>query len=350
MFINQSAPVLVTGVTGYVASWIVKYLLEDGYTVHGTVRSVAKKEKYAHLTAIEEETKGTLKLFEADLEVEGSFIEAMKGCELVIHTASPFFVSGIKNAEEQLIKPAVNGTSNVLETASATPTVKRVVLTSSCAAIYGDNEDMKETPNFKFDESIWNTSSSLNHQPYSYSKTMAERKGWEIAGKQKQWDLVTINPAFIMGPSLTQRTDSTSIQTMIQLGNGTFKMGAPDFYFGFVDVRDVARAHIKAGIKKEASGRHILCKKSGSFLDLARLLSKHFDAKKYKFPKKKLPNIMVWLFGPFMGFNWKMLGLNLGKPIYFDNSYTIKDLDFEFTPLEKTVKDHFQQLIEDKLV
>lgn len=346
---DKSMPVFVSGVTGYVASWVVKYLLEDGYTVHGTVRSLSKTAKFQHLLDIENAAEGTLKLFEADLLDEGAFKEAMQGCQVVIHTASPFVVK-VKNPEEQLVKPAVEGTTNVLTTANTVNTVKRVVLTSSCAAIYGDNADMKETPQYRFDESIWNTSSSLDHQSYSFSKTMAERKAWEIASKQSKWDLLTINPAFVMGPSLTKRKDSTSIQTMIQLGDGTFKMGVPDLYFGFVDVRDVARAHINAAFTPTASGRHIMCKKSGSFLDLSSILSRHFDPKKYKFPKKKLPGVLVYLFGPFMGFSWKMLRANLGIPIYFANDYVKEDLGIEFTSLEKTVVDHFQQLIDDGLI
>ena len=92
MKIDKSNPILVTGATGYIASWIIKMLIEEGHTVHGTVRSLQKKEKYSHLSEIDKSGKGTLKLFEADLLEDDSFKEAMQSCELVIHTASPFFV------------------------------------------------------------------------------------------------------------------------------------------------------------------------------------------------------------------------------------------------------------------
>lgn len=107
--------VLVSGGSGYVASWIVKKLLEEGHIVHTTVRNKEKTDKYQHLLDIERNSDGELKIFEADLLKEGSFKDAMKGCEFVFHTASPFFISGIKDAQKQLIEPALQGTRNVLD-------------------------------------------------------------------------------------------------------------------------------------------------------------------------------------------------------------------------------------------
>ena len=137
----SKATVLVTGGSGYIASWVVKYLLEEGYTVRATVRNLRSEDKVAHLKAMEREYSGKLQLFEADLLTEGSFDESMKGCDVVIHTASPFFIKGLKDAQKQLVDPALQGTRNVLETANRAESVKRVVLTSSVAAIMGDNVD-----------------------------------------------------------------------------------------------------------------------------------------------------------------------------------------------------------------
>ncbi len=144
--IDKSKPVLVTGGSGYVASWIIKMLLEEGIDVHATVRDPLNAKKVDHLTALAKESAGKLKLFKSDLLDTGSFDEPMQGCELVIHTASPFFISGIKNPEEELIRPAKEGTRNVLESAKRNPTVQRVVLTSSVVAIYGDNADITFIP------------------------------------------------------------------------------------------------------------------------------------------------------------------------------------------------------------
>jgi dihydroflavonol-4-reductase len=194
--IDRCKPVLVTGATGYVAGWVIKRLLEEGLTVHGTVRDASKTERLAYLHELTEGTEGTLKLFSADLTEEGSFAEAMAGCETVFHIASPYIIE-VDDPQRDLIEPAVGGTRNVLEEVNRTPSVTRVVLTSSCAAIYGDNIDLASTPNGVFTEEVWNTSSSPTHQPYSYSKAMAEKKAWEIHDAQSRWRLVVMNPPAI---------------------------------------------------------------------------------------------------------------------------------------------------------
>jgi len=120
-----------------------------------------------------------------------------------------------------------SGTRNVLEEVNRTPSVKRVVLTSSCAAIYGDNADLKNTPNGIFTEDIWNTSSSLEQQAYSYSKTLAEKEAWKINKKQTRWDLVTINPSLVVGPGINPHATSESFKLVKQFGDGSMKAGAP---------------------------------------------------------------------------------------------------------------------------
>ena len=173
--VDTSKPVMVTGATGYVAGWIVKGLLEAGATVHAPVRNPDSADKIKHLTDTAAQSPGKIRFFKADLLAEGSYAEAMAGCGVVFHTASPFTVD-VKDPQKELIDPAVKGTANVLEQANKTPSVERVVLTSSCAAIYGDNTDCAAAPGGRLDESVWNTSSSIDHNAYSYSKTLAERR------------------------------------------------------------------------------------------------------------------------------------------------------------------------------
>ncbi len=346
--IDQSKPVLVTGGTGYLASWIIKQLLDEGKEVRTTVRDLSQKNKSAHLTALAVKSKGTLTFYEADLLKKGSFAEAMAGCELVIHTASPFKISGLKNAQKELIEPALEGTKNVLESVNATESVKRVVLTSSIVAIYGDAVDIYKTANEIFSEDDWNFSSSVDHQPYPYSKTLAEKLAWEMAGKQTRWDLLTINPGFIMGPSLSKRTDSTSIDIMIQLATGKFKTGVPSGKMGFVDVRDVAKAHILAGFSPTASGRHICVSDQKTFLDMANVIKANYP--KYPLPTGFVPKWLFWLIAPFAGFTRKYVKLNVGIDLQFDNGYIRKDLGIEFIPFEKTISDHFEQVLNDGIV
>jgi nucleoside-diphosphate-sugar epimerase len=347
--IDKSKPVIVTGGTGYMASWIIKMLLEEGINVHATVRDPSNVNKVEHLMALAKASAGKLKLFKADLLNFGSFYEPMQDCELVIHTASPFFVTGIKNPEKELIQPAKEGTRNVLEAAKRIPTVKRVVLTSSVVAIYGDNVDIKLAPGGVFTEKEWNVTSSAKHQPYAYSKTIAEMEAWAIAKEQDQWDLLTINPGWILGPSVSKRRDSMSISTMIQFGDGTFKTGVPELWNGIVDVRDVASAHIKAGFTPEARGRHIIVSGEATVLDLASILRRHFGDS-YPFPRKSAPKFMFWLIAPMYGYTRKYVSRNVGRQIKFDNSYSKTNLGMSYIPLEQTVKEHFQQILDDGLL
>lgn len=347
--IDKSKPVLVTGGSGYLASWIIKMLLEEGINVNATVRDPSNSKKVDEVTALAKASAGQLTLFKSDLLDTGSFDEPMRNCELVIHTASPFFVTGIKNPEEELIRPAKEGTRNILESAKRNPTVKRVVLTSSVVAIYGDNADIALTPGGVFTEKEWNITSSAEHQSYPYSKTIAEKEAWAISKEQVQWDLLTINPGWILGPSVSKRKDSMSISTMIQFGDGSYKMGVPELWYGIVDVRDVAASHIKAGYTPEASGRHIIVSGEATLLDLANMLRKHFGDD-YPFPRKQVPKFLFWLIAPMRGFTRKYASRNAGIQIRFDNSYSKTDLSMSYIPIEQTVKEHFQQILDDGLV
>jgi nucleoside-diphosphate-sugar epimerase len=347
--IDPKKPVLVTGGSGYLASWIVKQLLDEGMTVHATVRDVSDTAKYGHLTGLAERSSGKLKVFHADLLQEGSFDAAMEGCELVCHTASPFLLDNPKDPENDLIKPARQGTENVLGSASRQSSVKRVVLTSSIAAIFGDCADIALTSNNLFTENDWNTTSSVDHQPYCYSKTVAEKAAWSMMENQSQWDLVVINPGWILGPSLTRRTDSASIKTMIEFGNGTFKSGVPDLCFGMVDARDAALAHIRAGLTPEAEGRHIIVSQSASLMDIADILKKQYG-KAYPFPRRVAPKWFFWLVAPLYGRTRKYVAGNIGFHMALDNTKSRESLNIDYRPFEQTVLDHFQQLVDDGLI
>ena len=349
--IDKKKPVLVTGATGYVAGWLVKRLLEDGFTVHAAVRDPEKEHKVHHLNGIAENSPGTIKYFKSDLLDEGSYAKAMEGCELIFHTASPF-TSDYDDPQKELIEPAVKGTANVLNQASKTSGVKRVVLTSSCAAIYTDATEVKNTPNGQLTEDIWNTSASLDYQPYSYSKTLAEKKAWEINKDQEQWDLITINPSLVMGPPLNPKaTTSESFSLLKQLGNGTFKMGAPKLGIGLVDVRDVAEAHYQAGFTPSAKGRYITSAYNTNFVELGEALEpKYGDS--YPVPTKALPKWLLLLIGPYVNKNLsrKFIKNNVNVEWKADNSKIRKDLDMKFRPIRETMEDSFQVLIDNGII
>jgi len=342
--IDPKAPVLVTGATGYVAGRLVETLLDRGHTVHAAVRDPANTSKLRYLNELVAETTGSIEYFAADLMEPGSYAEATAGCELVFHTASPF-TTAVSDPVKELIEPAKLGTRNVLEQANASRSVKRVVVTSSCAAIYGDNIDLEDTPGGVFTEEIWNTSSSVEHQAYSYSKTLAEREAWEIAGRQDRWDLVTVNPSLVLGPGLNPNGTSESFNIMRQFGDGTLKAGVPRMGFGVVDVRDLAEAHYRAGFTPEAQGRYIISGHDSDLADIAAVLHKHFGDR-YPIPGRTLPKWLLWLVGPLVSetMTRKVVAKNVGFPWRADNSKAKRELGLSYRPLEETVVDFFQQM------
>ncbi|WP_370290011.1 NAD-dependent epimerase/dehydratase family protein [Nocardioides sp.] len=344
--IDPAAPVLVTGGSGYLASWIVRQLLEDGRTVRATVRDSHKPKGLEHLHALAEAHPGRLTLHRADLLDDGSFTEPMAGCELVVHTASPFIIGKVKDPEAQLVRPALEGTRTVLASVEATPSVKRVVLTSSVVAIYGDNVDLAGRERFTEDD--WNTTSSVDHQPYPYSKTVAERLAWEMAGAQNRWDLVTINPGLILGPSLTTASASGSMTTMAHFVDLSMAAGAPQLTNSVVDVRDVARLHITAGDTPAAHGRYIAVAECVSMLEMGRMLRGAFG-NRLSFPTRELPKALIKLAAPTAGLTRRFVERNVGYPIAFDNSRTVAELGMTFRPVEQSVVEHFQQMIDDGL-
>ena len=347
MNIDKTKPVMVTGATGYVAGWVVKRLLEEGLVVHAAVRQPDNKEKTKYLDEIAEKSPGTIKYFKADLLTSGSYAAAMQGCQTVFHTASPFTID-VKDPQKELVDPAKMGTRNVLEEVNKTESVKRVVLTSSCAAIYGDNRDIYSTPQQKLTEEIWNTSSSLQHQPYSYSKTVAEQEAWEICKKQQRWDLVVVNPSFVLGPGVNPFGTSESFALIKQMGDGTFKAGAPNWSIGVIDVRDLAEAHLRCAFIPEAQGRYIISAQTSSFPHMASVLREKFG-KAYPFPKKTLPKALVWLVGPIVNpaLTRKAISYNVNHPWEADNSKSKKELGMEYRSIQDSLGDFFQQMIDN---
>ena len=303
--LGAPGPVLVTGGNGYVASWLVKRLLDDGFRVHATVRDPRDPAKTSHLEAIAQDSPGTLSLFRADLLDRGSFDQAMSDCDLVFHTASPLIVRGVDDPVRDLIEPATEGTRNVLEAANRTPSVRRVVLTSSIVAVYGDAADLR--------------------------------------------DLVAVNPGLVLGPGLSPHTKAEGVLVMRDFGSGYYRFGAPELEFAIVDVRDVADAHLRAGFMPEASGRHILVSETLSVIEIAGVLRRHFgDA--FPLPRNTVSRSVALMLAPRRGIPLAVARRNLGFPLRFDNSRARAALGLAFRPAAKSVVEHFQQLLDDGLV
>lgn len=345
--IDKTKPVLVTGATGYVAGQIIKKLLSEGMLVHAAVRDLNNTNKLKYLNELVNPSQGDLRFFKANLLEEGSYHESMQGCELVFHTASPFSTE-VKDPYRELIEPAAQGTRNVLNSVNQTESVKKVVLTSSCAAVYADNSDSLKISTGIFTEANWNTSSSLTHNPYAYSKTLAEKEAWKINELQDRWTLVTINPSLVIGPGINPFATSESFKLFKTLGDGTLKIGVPQWGMGVVDVRDVAEAHFRAGFYPNAQGRYIISAHNTDLSEIAKILYKNFGHK-YSIPNRILPKWAVFLVGPFLNphLTRRTIKNNVNISWTADHSKSIKDLEIHYAPLETSINDFFHQLEEN---
>ncbi|NBE50424.1 NAD-dependent epimerase/dehydratase family protein [Streptomyces boluensis] len=342
--VDRSTPVLVTGATGYVAGWIVKGLLDAGVTVHAAVRDPHNTKKVQHLLDAAQASTGTLRLFASDLLRDGSYAEAMQGCRIVIHTASPF-VRSVRDPQRDLVDPAVQGTRNVLETANRVGSVERVVLTSSIAAMIGDAQDVLRLPGRTVNETAWNTTSSLTREPYSYSKTLAEKEAWRIAEAQDRWRLVTVNPGFVIGPALNSSPTSESYTVARQLASGQLRFGAPRVALAVVDVREVAYAHVAAAFLPEAEGRHLVVAEATDIVDLGRRLLPAYGAS-YPLPRRGVPKALAVAFAPAAGVERGYLRRNVGFALRSDTSKSRQKLGVRYRPAQESMEDMFAQLIE----
>jgi dihydroflavonol-4-reductase len=261
--------VLVTGGTGFIALYCIQQLLQQGYTVKTTLRSLGRKEEVigllqeAGISAAEK-----LSFVEADLTKDDHWDEAVQGCTYVLHVASPFPAADPKDAEE-LIVPARDGALRVLK-AARDAGVKRVVLTSSFAAI-GYSRDPKD---HIFTEEDW-TYPNLTDNAYVKSKSIAEKAAWDFIAEQGGGlELTVINPVGVFGPAMG-KDHSTSIGLIQAILSGQLKE-TPGFTFGIVDVRDVAAIHLKAMTATNAAGERFLATSTGvmSIYDVAELIRK----------------------------------------------------------------------------
>lgn len=335
----MSPLVLVTGATGFIASHLIRELLDRGYRVRGTVRDLSKPEKVAHLRALEGSER--LELVEADLTRPGSFHEPARGCEGVFHTASPYALS-VKDPQRDLVDPAVAGTRTVLEAAKAAGTVTRVVLTSSMAAITDEPDGGR-----LLSEDDWNTKSTLTRNPYYLSKALAEREAWRFVEEKPGFDLVVINPFMTIGPSLSPGLN-TSNRLFVDLCTGQYP-AIMSLAWGFVDVRDVALAHVLAMETPYASGRHICAQDALSMRDLVLMLREQGFGR-FKLPTVALDHVvgtwLVWLM------SWAQpagtgsyLRTHLGRVPRYDHRRVSRELGLRLRPLERTVRDTMEDLI-----
>ncbi len=329
--------VLVTGASGYIGLHCIEQLIAEGYEVRGTVRSPSRKKEIEEALTRCGRDLMKLELFEADLLKPNGWDDAVKDCTYVLHVASPFIV-GIPKNDDELIKPAVEGTRNVIE-AAIKHGVKRVVLTSSVAAIT-DTHDGKTV----YSEEHWTDTNHPKTSAYYKSKALAEKLAWELISTQEGKDkteLTVINPSAVLGPTLTHDI-GTSNEFVRQILIGKVP-AAPRLHIGFVDVRDVAQAHILAMKSKSAAGeRFIISEKEYWFIELCRVLN---SAGFKKAPTKVMPNWMVRVFGLFDATTRQMAQL-IGNERFTSADKARKLLGWKGRKVEQSILDTATQLKE----
>ena len=274
--------VLVTGATGFIGLHCIKQLLDRGYSVNGTLRSLDRQAEV--IDSLERNNTPTrhLSLFEVDLNRDSGWDSAIRDCNYVLHVASPFVLTD--EDEDFFVKPAVEGVQRALKF-SKKHNVKKVILTSSFAAIHETLNDRQES----FDEEDWSNPNKPGISFYAKSKTMAELAAWEFMEMENpDFSLAVINPVLVMGPSLTKDigTSNSLVKNMI---NGSVP-GTPKIHIGIVDVRDVASAHILAMESSSADGERIIVSEKELWVhEVAAILR---DAGFNKTPKVVFPK---WL-------------------------------------------------------
>jgi len=324
--------VAVTGGSGFIAAHIIKQLLESGYRVRATVRGA--ESKYPYLTTLEGASE-RLQLLQADLTSEGAFDQVVAGCDYVMHTASPYIVN-VKDPQRDLVDPAVHGTENVLRSCAKATSVKRVILTSSMAAITDEASNEKT-----FSETDWNTKSNLKRNPYYYSKTLAERAAWTFVEKQQPgFDLVVINPFMVIGPSLGPGLNESN-KIFADMMSGVYPT-LMSVKWGIVDVRDVAKAHILAMQTPEAQGRYLVSNETMTMTEVVAYL-KSLGYTQYKLPKVNLAT-------PFGNKVMKLLSYtqpkgsgsymrsHIGKDMRYNNAKVKSELGLEFISAKESIQ------------
>jgi nucleoside-diphosphate-sugar epimerase len=300
--------VLVTGGSGFVGSHCILQLLAAGHTVRTTVRQLKREgDVRSMLKTGGAEPGDRLSFFAADLESDAGWAEAVRGCDYVLHVASPIPPTVPKH-EDELIVPAREGALRVLRAAQQAR-VKRVVLTSSFAAI-GYGHKPQTAP---FDETSWTDLGGYGATPYIKSKTLAERAAWDFVAKEGGIELSVVNPVAIFGPVLGSDY-SPSIMIIQRMMDGTIP-GCPQRWFGVVDVRDVAELHVVAMTHPAARGERFLATAGDfmSMLEIAQVLRARMGAAGAKVPARQLPNWLVRL-AALRDPALKQLVPELGKP------------------------------------
>ena len=291
---SDKALVVVTGGSGFIAAWCIIELVKKGYHVRTTVRSLSKTDHVRQMLISGEltsEQASSVEFSPVDLMKDDGWADACKDAKFMLHVASPFPPSAPKD-EDEVVKPALEGTLRALKAAKAAG-IQRVVITSSMAAItYG----YKETKHFT--EKDWSVIAPKGNDPYQKSKTVAERAAWDWSKENAEVEVACVNPALVLGPILG-KDDSTSQQLVLRMMNGQIP-GLPQLQLGVVDVRDVADLHIRAMEDPKAKGERFICASDEGGVSMKQMslaLKERLGEKARRCPTFEVPNFVLSVVG-----------------------------------------------------
>lgn len=332
----MSGQALVTGGSGYIGGFIIRQLIEQGWTINTTIRSLAREAEVRAALAVPADK---LRFFAADLLNDAGWADAAAGCSHVVHVASPLPNGAVKH-EDDLIVPAREGALRALRFARAAG-VKRVVMTSSVAAIaYGHGKTIGT-----YTEADWTNVNGPQVHAYAKSKTLAERaaRDW-MAAEGAGMEYVSVNPAAVLGPVLSADF-SSSVQIITRLLSGSLP-GLPNFGFGVVDVRDVADLHVRALTADGIDGERFIA--SGPFMmmkEVAAILREGMGSEARKVPTRGLPDFVLQfssLFDPTI----RMVTGELGKQRITPSDHARDVLGWVPRPATDTIIDTARSLID----
>jgi len=336
---------------GWVASYCIKELLDRGFWVRATVRNLKSKKHYEFLYEVSpgcDEASNRLEIVEADLRNADSWDAACAGCSAVLHVAGVVELTP-KHAKKDLIEPALKGIENVFGAAHRSRTVKRIVLTSSIAAVSEDFADWKK---HTYTAEDFNHRSTIRHNPYFYSKLLEENAAREFVKTHEGMSLTVICPNSIVGPSLNSSPGLATGQAIVNPLLGKVPVRFP-MSVGWIDVRDLAKIHVEAMLAPEAAGQRYIASRQFEPMDhLLDLLVAEMQERRSKLPKRRVSGslilALVHLTQP-VG-NYRALKWTVNKMPKLENSNVQRDLKVEYRPIEETVHDTCFWVKEKKLL
>jgi len=343
--------VLVTGGTGFLGQWVVKLLLDRGYNVRATVRDLKNTRRYEFLYTVSagaDKASGRLSFHQCELASEAGWDDAMRGCRAVVHVAGVINLD-TTNARKDLIEPTLMGVRNIFGAAARVGTVKRIVVTSSFAAV---SEDFAEFASHTYDSNDWNTKSSEKFNAYAYSKTLEEKASWEYVRHSNDLSLTTICPSSIFGPALNDNMGYVNREIIFRLLKGRVPT-LLDINLALCDVRDCAAVHVAALESPDSIDKRYICTHDAVPLkDIFACLAAMSPRFKRRVPTLKLPtSLVLWWARIFISRGtFQNLKSTLGKRPVFNLDKEKAEIAMELRPWEETVRDSAQWLIDHGLV